>query len=44
MVPIIFWGAAHAAKGSRSIFLRNATALIPMGDWCESAGADRQPN
>jgi hypothetical protein len=39
-----FSGTAQAAKGSSSIFLRNATALIQMGDWCESACADRQPN
>jgi hypothetical protein len=39
-----FLGTAQAAKGSSSIFIRNATALIQMGDWCESACADRQPN
>jgi len=32
-----FLGPAHAAKGRISIFIRNATALIQMGDWCGSA-------
>jgi hypothetical protein len=44
MVPIIFWGRHQAAKGRMSGVARHATALIQMGDWCESAQADRQPN
>ena len=41
MVPIIFWDRS-GGQGQPFDF-RNATALIQMGDWCESAGADRQP-